>query len=103
MSDYGIEYYAAYYGCSAETEASFETLKTLSDKIDEEGLKSIVVIEGNSHDLAETIKSNTKTKDQQILELNSMQSISAKDIESGISYADIMRSNLEVLKQALTY
>ena len=99
--DYGLKYYAAFAGCSAETEASFETVIFLAEKTDELGLPVILTIEGTEHKLAETIKNNTKTKDQKLLSLNSMQSTNSKDIEAGASYISIMKENLEVLKEAL--
>ena len=99
--DYGLTYYAAFVGCSAETEASFETVIFLAEKTDELGLSTILTIEGTDHKLAETIKKNTKTKDQQLLSLNSMQSTNSKDVEAGVSYLSIMKENLEVLKEAL--
>lgn len=99
--DYGIAYYAAFDGCSAETEASFETVTFLSKKVDELSLKSILKTEGSSPRLAETIKENTKTKDQSILELDSMQSVTKNQIDEGMSYLSVMEKNLEVLKEAL--
>lgn len=99
--DYGLKYYAAFVGCSAETEASFETVIFLAEKTDELGLPVILTIEGTEHKLAETIKNNTKTKDQKLLSLNSMQSTNSKDVEAGTSYISIMKENLEVLKEAL--
>ncbi len=97
--DYGLRYYAAFVGCSAETEASFETVKFLAEKVDELGLKYVLIIDKSDGKLANTIIENTKTKDQQVMTLNSMQSITAQDIENGTSYYDIMAENLEVLKQ----
>jgi len=99
--DYGLEYYAAFAGCSAETEASFETIVFLSQKLDELSLPAVMTIEGTDHRIAETIAQNTQTKDQQILTLDSMQSVTAKDIESGTTYLSIMENNLSVLKDAL--
>ena len=99
--DYGLDYYAAFVGCSAETEASFETVTFLSGKVDELGLKSIMQIETSDGSIAQTIRDNTKTKDQQILTLNSLQSSTAEDIKSGTTYLGVMTENLEVLKKAL--
>lgn len=101
VDDYGIDYYAAFKGCSAETEASFETIVFLANKVDELDLSYIMTIENAKHKIAETILKNTKHKNQKILELNSMQSITKKEVEAGISYLSIMESNLNVLKQAL--
>ncbi|MFI3141300.1 MAG: metal ABC transporter substrate-binding protein [Clostridia bacterium] len=99
--DYDIEYFAAFSGCSSETEASFETITFLADKVDELGLTSILIIDGATTDIADTVIANTATGDQEILVLDSMQSITAADIEDGASYLDIMTSNLEVLESAL--
>ncbi|MBQ7433528.1 MAG: zinc ABC transporter substrate-binding protein [Lachnospiraceae bacterium] len=99
--DYGLDYYAAFVGCSAETEASFETIVFLTDKINELDLHSVLTIEGTDHKIAETIVQNTKTKDQQILTLDSMQGTTAKDMDEGETYLSIMEKNLDVLKEAL--
>ncbi|WMI82688.1 metal ABC transporter substrate-binding protein [Anaerotignum sp. MB30-C6] len=102
VHDYGISYYAAFFGCSAETEASFETIAFLSKTVDELGLHTVLTIEDAQHTIAETIIQNTKEKNQQILSLNSMQSITSKDVENGVTYFSIMEKNLEVLKSALS-
>ena len=99
--DYGIEYYAAFDGCEADTEASFETIAFLSKKVDELSLKNIIKIDGSDGKIAETIKSNTQSKDQNIIELDSMQSVKDSDIEAGTSYISIKKKNLKVLKEAL--
>lgn len=99
--DYGLDYYAAFVGCSAETEASFETITYLAGKTDELDLPVILTIEGSDHKIAETIRDNTAYKDQQILTMNSMQSVTKEDVEEGASYISIMKDNLEVLKEAL--
>ncbi len=99
--DYGLSYYAAFVGCSAETEASFETVTFLAQKVDELSLPAVMTIEGTDHRIAETIVQNTRTKDQQILTVDSMQSVTAKDVENGTTYLSIMEKNLSVLKDAL--
>ena len=99
--DYGLEYYAAFSGCSAETEASFETIVFLSQKLDELSLPAVMTIEGSDGRIAETIVQNTQAKDQQLLTLDSMQAVTAKDIENGTTYLSIMEKNLSVLKDAL--
>lgn len=99
--DYGLDYYAAFIGCSAETEASFETISFLAAKVDELGLHTVMTIEGSDQRIAETIVQTTKTKDQQILSMDSMQSVTAAAVDQGASYLSIMKDNLEVLKQAL--
>ncbi len=99
--DYGLSYYAAFVGCSAETEASFETVTFLAGKVDELSLKTILTIEKSDQKIANTIKENSTSKDQQILALDSMQSTTSEDVKNGASYLGIMQSNLEVLKTAL--
>lgn len=99
--DYGLTYYAAFLGCSAETEASFSTISFLAGKADELGLHAVMTLEGSDHQLAETIIRTAKTEDLTILEMNSMQSIVRADIDAGANYLDIMRSNLDALRTAL--
>ena len=100
--DYNLKYYAAFSGCSAETEASFETILFLSKKVDELSLKNIMKIEGSNSKIAQTIKENTKEKNQNILTMDSMQSTTKKDIDMGKTYISIMTDNLSVLKEALS-
>ncbi len=99
--DYGLTYYAAFVGCSAESEASFETISFLAKKVDELGLTKVMKIESGDGKIAKTIVENTKKKNQKILTLDSMQSITDKDLKEGATYISIMESNLEVLKEAL--
>lgn len=99
--DYGLNYYAAFVGCSAETEASFETIRFLAEKTDALGLSHVLTIENPNHKIAETVVANTSGKNQQVLSMDSMQSVTSKDIAAGATYLSIMEHNLEVLTQAL--
>ena len=99
--DYGLKYYAAFIGCSAETEASFDTVIFLSKKLDELNLPVILTIEGKSHRIAETVVAGSKNKNQKILSLNSLQASSKKDFTNGKDYLSVMYANLDVLKEAL--
>ncbi len=99
--DYGLDYYAAFAGCSAETEASFETIAFLAGKVDELGLQSVMTIEGTNHRIAETVVRSTAAKDQTIRTLDSMQSLTKQAIDGGATYRSIMEQNLAVLKEAL--
>lgn len=101
VDDYGLSYYAAFAGCSAETEASFETISFLAGKVDELRLPCVLTIEGAQHKVAETIVQNTAEKNQSILTLDSMQSTTSTDVANGTTYLSVMESNLDVLKQAL--
>lgn len=100
--DYGLDYYAAFVGCSAESEASFETVSFLAKKVDELGLKYVMTIEGTTHNIAQTVIDNTAKKNQEILVLDSMQSKTSEDVNNGSSYLSVMESNLSVLQQALS-
>ena len=99
--DYGLQYYAAFAGCSAETEASFETITFLAGKTEELGLPAILVIDGSDEGIARTVAENTAGQKPEILRLDSMQSITADRIEAGETYLSVMESNLGVLKKAL--
>ena len=99
--DYDLNYYAAFAGCSAETEASFETVTFLSGKVDELNLGCILTIETSDGKIAETIRDNTSTGDQKILVLDSLQSVTMDDIINGVTYLSIMKENLNVLSEAL--
>lgn len=101
VDDYGLSYYAAFAGCSAESEASFETISFLAKKIDELGLKYVMAIEKSDQKIAKTIIENTQNKDQSILTLDSMQSTTSADVANGMTYLSIMEGNLNILKEAL--
>ena len=98
--DYGLDYYAAFVGCSAETEASFETIRFLAEKTDALGLSHVLTIENPNHKIAETVVANTSGKNQQVLSMDSMQSVTSKDVAAGATYLSIMEHNLDVLTQA---
>jgi len=101
VDDYGIHYYAAFPGCSAETEASFTTIIFLAEKVDELNLTTVMVTESADEAIARTIISNTASADQRILVLDSMQSANATDWQNGVTYLSIMERNLDVLREAL--
>ena len=99
--DYHIEYLAAFPGCSAETEASFETILYLSEEMEAHQLTCAVILEGSKEDFAKTVVNNTDVKNPRILTLNSMQSVNQRHIDAGVTYLGIMEENLTVLKEAL--
>ena len=101
VDDYGLGYYAAFAGCSAESEASFETVSFLARKVEELKLPCVLTIEGKNHKIAETIVQNTAGKNQKILTMDSMQSTTSQDVAGGTTYLSLMAKNLDVLKQAL--
>lgn len=99
--DYNLDYYAAFVGCSTETQASFNTIMFLSGKADENNLSSVIIIEGSDGKIAEAVNNNSNNKDRKVLVMDSMQSVSMEDIKDGVTYISIMKKNLEVLKEAL--
>ena len=102
VDDYGIKYYAAFVGCSAESEASFETIAFLANKMDSDSLPAILTIEKGNKKIASAVLAASKdSKDAQILTINSMQSVTEQQIAKGESYLTIMQTNLEILKKAL--
>lgn len=98
VSDLDLDYFAAFVGCSAESEASFETISFLAQKVDELDLKHIIKLAGSDGKIADTVKNSTKAKDQDIIEMTSMENASSQD---GKSYIDYMQMNLDALKKAL--
>lgn len=99
--DYQLKYYAAFAGCSAETMAGFETVTFLAQKVDTLHLPVILTIENSDGRIAESIKANTAKKDQDILVMNSLQSVTNEQLLDGITYLKVMRENLSVLSKAL--
>lgn len=98
--DYGLDCCAAFPGCSAESEASFKTVVRLAGRADELGLPAIIVLEGSSRRIAESVIAMTKAKNQKILVMDSLQSVVYRQaVET--SYMDAMRRNLETVKEAL--
>lgn len=101
VEDYGLDYYAAFSGCSAETEASFDTISFLAGKMDELSLPCILVLDGSNRKLAQTVIQNTRAGNQDIVEMNSIQSVKWSDIDKGATYLSIMEQNLAALRRAL--
>lgn len=99
--DYDLSYYAAFPGCSAETEASFETIVFLANKLKEENLACVMTLEGTDGKIAKTIIDTAERPEVTILSMNSMQSCTMKDVTAGVTYLSIMEKNLDVLQAAL--
>lgn len=99
--DYNVSYYAAFPGCSAETEASFETVAFLAERIDEYNINVVFIIDNSDGRVAKTVTESTKNKNQQIISLNSMQAVTAADIKNGASYTGIMTDNYGKISQAV--
>lgn len=101
VDDYDIDYYAAFMGCSAESEASFKTVDFLAQKLNELSLDSVLTLEGTDHRIAEAVVSNTGRDNIDILSVDSIQSVTKTDVENGAKYLDIMENNLGVFTEAL--
>lgn len=99
--DYNINCFAAFSGCSAESEASFEKIVFLASKIDELNLPAVCKTENVKQKIAEQVKENTKSKNQKIVSFDSLQSTSADDVKNGKTYLSAMEKNLDSLMQAL--
>lgn len=100
VDDYNLNYYAAFVGCSAETEASFKTVIFLANKMDELDSNYIFKIESGDDKLAKTIIQNSSKKNAQVLVLDSMQSVTSKQAEA-TSYIKIMIENVQTLQKGL--
>lgn len=100
-NDYDLTCYAAFHGCSAETEASFATITFLADRVQALSLPCVLTIDGSDDRLAKTVLQTADAMDCDILTLNSLQAVSDAQIEEGVTYLSIMEDNLEVLNKAL--
>ena len=101
MDDYGIQYYAAFAGCSAETEASFETVAFLATTLEGLNLPCVLTIEGSDGSLARTVWENTSQNKQTVAQLNSLQAVTQQQAQEGLTYLSAMEDNLQALAQAL--
>lgn len=95
--DYKLKYSAAFVGCSAETEASFETVKYLADKIKALDSKTVLTIENSDGKIAKTVIETSGKTDVKVEALDSMQSCGDE-----LDYLSVMTGNLEKLKAALS-
>lgn len=98
--DYNLKYFAAFSGCSAETEASFSTIINLANILSEQNLSTVFILENSSPKLANQIIENSESKSCKVMILNSMQSVTDKDVKNGTSYLSLTKENLEALSLA---
>lgn len=98
VDEYGLDYYAAFPGCSDQTEASSQTIAELIEKVKANKVPVILKIELTSDSLAQTIAAETGAI---IRVLNAAHNVSQADFEAGKSYADFLEQNIEVLEEAL--
>lgn len=95
---YGLTYYAAFPGCSSETEPSAATIAFLTKKVEEDQIPVVLYLELSNHKIADAIAETTGTRTAM---LHSCHNISKDEVEEGVSYLSLMKQNLEVLKGAL--
>lgn len=100
VEDYGLNYYAAFSGCNADAEASFETIVFLSNVAEELGINNILVLEKSDDKLAKAVINTAKMGNCNILKLDSLQSVNRKDAEKK-TYLNAMKENRRVLEIAL--
>jgi len=101
MDDYDLTAYAAFQGCSAESEASFVTVISLATRLNQLGLDVVLVTESSDQSIARTVIENTETGNQRILVLDAVHSVTVAVAETGVSYLSLMEQNLAVLREAL--
>lgn len=95
---YGLRYYAAFPGCSGETEASAATIAFLTDKVREEKIPVVFQIELSNGNIAKSI---AETAGVETGIFYSCHNVSQEDYDAGVTYVSLMERNLEVLKKAL--
>ena len=96
--EYGLKYYAAFPGCGRDMEPSAKTIGFLVDKIKEDNIKAVFYLELSSHIVADAIETDTGAKP---LQFNSCHNITQKQFDSGVTYVDLMKENVNNLKIAL--
>lgn len=99
--DYGIEYSAAFPGCSSEVTATYENIIKLCREVENRNLKYIIVLEKSNSNISSSVISASHQK-VEVLTVNSLQAISKNEIESGLTYLDVMKQNIEVLKKVVS-
>lgn len=95
---YGLSYYAAFPGCSTQTEPSAATIAFLIDKIKDEGIPVVFHIEMSNEKMADTISADTGAQKRLF---HSCHNVTRAEMDAGANYLDLMRQNLEPLKEAL--
>lgn len=93
--EFGLKYYAAFPGCSEETEPSAATIAFLIDKVKEEKIKTVFYLEFSNHSVAETVASAAGA---QIAMLHSCHNVSRADLEDKVTYVELMQRNLQTLR-----
>lgn len=95
---YDLRYYAAFPGCSTQTEPSAATIAFLTDKVREEGISTVWYIEFSNHLVADSIAEATGTKTAMF---HTCHNVTKAQLEAGVTYVSLMRENLETLRENL--
>ena len=98
VKEYGIEYYAAFPGCSKDTDTNPATIAFLTEKVKEDNIPVVFHIELSNEQMSKAIAEATGAKSEL---LNAVHNISDEDFKKGVTYIDLMEHNVEVLKEAL--
>lgn len=98
VDEFGLDYWAAFPGCSADTEASAATVAFLTDKVKEEKIPVVFQIELSTGNVANTIAEATGAK---VLTFNTCHNVTKKDFDAGATYYSQMEQNVDALKEAL--
>ena len=100
--DYGIEFEAAFEGCTTDAEAGFDTVIRLASKVEQWGLSYVCVTESSDKRLSSSVAETVEGRNVKTAVLDSIQSVTKKDIAAGQSYIGIMEKNLSALTEALS-
>lgn len=98
VEEYGLDYYAAFPGCSTETEANAQTIAFLIDKVKAEEIPVVFHIELSNEKMADTICNETNAKKALF---HSAHNLTKDEFNNGTTYLDVMKKNVESLKEAL--
>ncbi len=96
--EYGLSYFAAFPGCSTDTQPSAATIAFLTDKVKEDKIPVVFHIEMGNEDMVNAISRDTGAKK---MLLNSVHNVTDSDFKAGKTYVDLMKPNVEALKEAL--
>ena len=101
LEDYGIEYRAAFSGCTTDVDADFSTVIKLAQTADAWNLSYIMITESSDGSLAESVNRASQQKNRTVLRLESMQAIRKEQAQKGMTYRSVMEENFSAVRTAL--
>lgn len=101
MKDLGVKVSSAFTGCSTESNAAIDTQLMLIEELKENDVRCILVLENSDESIARAVIEQSGKSDCRILCMNSMQSVSREEIDSGMNYYDVMTENIDAVYKAL--